>query len=328
MQELLKNRNFWLKVILVLVIAFGAGIPLFFPVYYLYVLETIYIGAIIAIGYNICMGNAGQISLASAGFFAIGAYGTGILMRAPFDLSFWIAWPIAILIATGLGWLTGLPALRVGGHFLALVTLGLVQSLWLILVNWEKVTGGSGGIRVPAPTLAGVRFSTGSNSTYILCFVVLLLLLLCAHNIMSSRVGRTFNAIRLNEPAAEASGINLTIYKTTAFAIHAFYAAVAGGLNAVIIGYLDPYEYSIWASINHLIYIVVGGMGSLAGSIIGPVVIVALLELLRFLKETKLLLYGVLLLGFLIFMPQGIVGGLKQLGALVLKYIRRSEGTV
>ncbi|OGP96098.1 MAG: hypothetical protein A2157_19140 [Deltaproteobacteria bacterium RBG_16_47_11] len=316
MTDLLKNRRHWFKITLTMLIGFAAIAPLFVPGYYLYILETIYVGAIITIGYNICMGNAGQISLASAGFQGVGAYGTGILMK--FGLSFWSAWPIAIVIGTVLGWFTGLPALRVGGHFLALITLGLVQSLWLVLVNWEKVTGGSAGMRMAAPTLGGMTFSLGSGGAYILCFVSFILLTLCARNIVSSRIGRTFNAIRLNEAAAEASGINLTIYKTTAFAIHAFYAAVAGGLTGVIVGYLDPNEYSIWTSITHLTYIVVGGMGSIVGSVVGTVSLVVLLEGLRFLKELKLLIYGVLLIVFLIFMPQGIVGGLKEVGRAIL----------
>lgn len=295
---------------LVLVIAALAVAPFILSSYALHIVMTMGIAVILALGLNILMGYAGQVSLANAAFFGIGAYGVAVLGNT-FGVPFYVALPLVALVTAGIGFVVGLPALRVSGHYLALATLAFVSTVQVILINWVSVTGGSPGFSSSREGL-GIGALEDDRAYYFLILIVTVLMVLLAIRVIDSKTGRAFMAIRDNENAAEIMGVNLTWYKTKAFAINAFYCAVAGGLQTGLVRFLDPYEFGLWPSIWHLLYIVVGGLGTITGSVLGPLVLVALPETLRALAEYRELVFAFVLLLTLIFMPRGIAGAIKK----------------
>lgn len=294
--------------VLVLVLVLAAA-PWVVSPYLLQILSTLGIAVILALGLNILMGYAGQVSLANAAFFGMGAYGVAVLGG---PLTFWLAVPLVAVATALVGLLVGLPALRVSSHYLALATLAFVWTVQVVLVNWVSVTGGAPGLATSRAGM-GLGVFAGDRAYYLLVLAVTVAMLLLAVGIVRSKTGRAFTAIRDNENAAEIMGVSLARYKTMAFAVNAFYCAVAGGLQAGLVRFLDPYEFGLWPSIWHLLYIVVGGLGTIAGSILGPVVLVALPEALRTFAEYRELIFAVVLLLTLIYMPAGLVGLLGPL---------------
>ena len=282
------------------------ALPFLLSPYGLHIAMTLGIAIILALSLNLLMGYAGQISLANAAFYGIGAYTVAIFGNV-YGVPFWIALPLVGFLTAGVGLIVGLPALRVSGHYLALATLAFVSSVQVILVNWVSVTGGSPGFNTSRTGL-GISYLEDDRSYYFVIAVVTVVMVILAVRIIDSKIGRAFMAIRDNENAAEIMGVNLTKYKTMAFGINAFYCAIAGGLQAGLVRFLDPYEFGLWPSIWHMLYIVVGGLGSVLGSILGPLVLVALPESLRVFAEYRELIFAVVLLLALIFMPEGIAG--------------------
>lgn len=283
-------------------------VPVLASSYALHIAMTMGIAVILALGLNLLMGFAGLVSLANAAFFGIGAYAVAILGNT-YSVPFWLALPVVALGTAGIGFVVGLPALRVSGHYLALATLAFVSTIQVILINWVEMTGGSPGFSTSRKGL-GIGGLEDDRAYYGVIVLVTLLMIGLAIRIIGSKTGRAMMAIRDNENAAEIMGVDLTRYKTQAFAINAFYCAVAGGLQAGLVRFLDPYEFGLWPSIWHLLYIVVGGLGTIAGSILGPLVLVALPETLRAFAEYRELVFAVALLLTLIFMPEGIAGAL------------------
>lgn len=298
------------------VVAALALSPLFLAGYAVYILAMICLAVILALGLNLLMGYAGQVSLANAAFFGIGAYAVAIFTMR-YGVSFWVAVPMVGLLVAALGLVVGLPALRVSSHYLALATLAFVWTVQVILIDWSSMTGGSPGMSLGRDKM-GIGWLTDVQYYYVI-LVVTVLLVLAARNLIDSRTGRAFMAMRDNENAAEIMGVNLARYKTTAFAINAFYCAIAGGLHSGLVRFIDPYEFGLWPSIWHLLYIVVGGLGSIVGSVLGPLVLVALPEVLRGLDEYRQLFFALVLLLTLIFMPNGLAG-------VVHKYWARRTG--
>ncbi len=288
-----------------------AVLPAVVSSYALHILSTLGIAVILALGLNILMGFAGQVSLANAAFFGIGAYAVAVLGNG-YGVTFWLALPLVALLTAGIGFLVGLPALRVSSHYLALATLAFVWTVQVVLINWVSVTGGSPGLTSSRSGL-GLSAFRADWTYYLLILAVTTVMVVLAVNIVHSKIGRAFTAIRDNENAAEIMGVNLAKYKTLAFAINAFYCAVAGGLQAGLVRFLDPYEFGLWPSIWHLLYIVVGGLGSIPGSILGPLVLVSLPEALRGFAEYRELIFAVLMLLTLIYLPNGIAGGIDRL---------------
>jgi ABC-type branched-subunit amino acid transport system ATPase component/ABC-type branched-subunit amino acid transport system permease subunit len=279
--------------------------------YTVHILTTMGIAVILALGLNLLMGYAGQVSLANAAFYGIGAYAVAILGNR-YGVPFWVAVPVVGIVTAFIGLVVGLPALRVSSHYLALATLAFVWTVQVILIDWVSMTGGSPGLSTSRSGL-GISFFQDDKRFYFLILVVTILMIVLALNIINSKIGRAFMAIRDNENAAEIMGVNLAKYKTMAFAVNAFYCAIAGGLQAGLVRFLDPYEFGLWPSIWHLLYIVVGGLGSVLGSVLGPLVLVALPETLRAFAEYRELIFAFVLLLTLIFMPQGIAGKLEDL---------------
>ncbi|MEQ1804524.1 MAG: branched-chain amino acid ABC transporter permease [Burkholderiaceae bacterium] len=298
-----------------IVLALLAVAGAFLGSYPIYLLSLAMINVIAALGLNLLTGNSGQISLCHSSFMAVGAYVT-TLLTLHLGLPFWLAIPIAAALAAGLGALLGLPASRLQGIYLALATLGFLQIVQIVIEEFADVTGGVRGLKVPNPALLpGMRI--GFYPMYLIVLGVCGFAIWTARNLLASRAGRELNAVRTSPHAAQALGVSVARVKLAAFALSALYAGVAGGLMAVVVGFIDPNEFGVSAALRQITFIVVGGMGSVAGSVIGAAVLSALPEVLRPVKEYSDVIYTLILLGFLIFMPHGLVtlwhAGLRKL---------------
>ncbi|MGC9323463.1 MAG: branched-chain amino acid ABC transporter permease [Desulfomonilia bacterium] len=268
--------------------------------YYIYLSNVILVHVILAVGLNILVGYTGQISLGHAGFFAIGAYGTALLMTH-LPMPFLLAVIIAGLIAALFGFIIGLPALRLEGPYLAIATLGFGLTIMHIIGTWE-VFGGRMGIHAPPlemgiPQLGMSLVLNTDMKLYYLILAITILMVIGGKNLMKTRIGRAFVAIRDDDIAAEVMGVNLTIFKTLSFAVSAFYAGVAGGLFAFVVRFFDPFTFNLILSIVFLVMVVVGGLGSILGAVMGAVLITYLqFDLLKNMGELPYL--GDLLVSF------------------------------
>ena len=241
-------------------------LPFFVNNYYIYVANYIAINIIVAAGLNLLVGYTGQISLGHAGFFAIGAYGTIILMtKAGFP--FLLALPCAAFVSGCFGFLLGLPALRLDGPYLAIATLGFGLTITQIIGRIE-LFGGREGIHAPDITIGSWVLDT-DKEFYFLLITLTIFLLLFMRNLIKTRVGRAFIAIRDADIAAQTMGVNILYYKTLAFAVSAFYAGIAGGLYAFVLKFIEPEIFTLMMSIMFLAMVVVGGLGSMMGAIAG-----------------------------------------------------------
>jgi branched-chain amino acid transport system permease protein len=296
-------------------------LPLWAENYYLFLLNLIMVHVILAVGLNILVGYTGQISLGHAGFFAIGAYAT-VFLISHFHLPFIIALPVAGLIAAFFGFLLGLPALRLEGPYLAIATLGFGLAIMHIIGRWD-IFGGRMGMQAPPldfgiPQIGLSIILDSDIKMYYLILTIAILMVVGAINLMKTRIGRAFVAIRDSDIAAEVMGVNLTIYKTLAFAVSAFYAGVAGGLFGFVLGFFDPFTFNLILSIIFLVMVVVGGLGSVLGAIMGATLITYLqYNLLKNISEAPYI--GDLLVSFS--RKWFTVVGLENFGSIVLGLI-------
>jgi len=315
---------FWLSALIVGLAIF----PFFAKNYYVYVANFMAINVIVVVGLNLLVGYTGQISMGHAGFFAIGAYSTVALMiHAHFP--FLLALPTAGLIAALFGFLLGLPALRLEGPYLAIATLGFGVTITQI-IGKIKLFGERQGLHAPELTIGPWHIETDKDFYFVLIPITILLVLL-ARNIVKTKVGRAFIAIRDADIAAETMGVNLTFYKTLAFAMSAFYAGVGGGLYAFVLRFIEPELFSLFMSVMFLTMAVVGGLGSMMGPIAGACLLAWLdLQLrnilsipyigewLKMLSENyfsitgvsniQLIIFGLILVLIMLFEPLGIFG--------------------
>jgi len=310
-------------------------LPAFIPSYYIFLFNLTLVHVIMAVGLNILVGYTGQISLGHAGFFAIGAYGTALLM-SKMQVPFILAIVLAGFISAFFGFILGLPALRLKGPYLAIATLGFGMAVMHVIGQWE-VFGGRTGIKAPPLDLGipqmGFHWIIHSDiGKFYLILIITILMILGARNIMKTRVGRSFVAIRDSDIAAEVIGVNLPIYKTLSFAISAFYGGISGGLFGFVLGFFDPFTFNILLSIIFLVMIIVGGLGSIVGSIFGAILITYLqFSLLKNIAEVPYfgtfilaiskrwltvvglenfnsVALGLILIGIMIFEPLGMYG--------------------
>jgi branched-chain amino acid transport system permease protein len=296
-------------------------IPGIAPSYILYLISLALIYAMVAIGLNLLVGHTGQISLGHAGFFAIGAYASALLTFR-LGLPTIVALPVAGLLTAAVGYLLGLPALRLTGPYLAVATLGFGLAVPQLIVWQGSWTGGSSGLHsLPLASLAigplSVVFRTDQDFYY-LALGMLILLTIFARNIVSSHTGRAFVAIRDSELAARAMGVSLVRYKTTAFALSAFYAGIAGSLYAYLLHGISPEDFTVLLSIDFLTMIVLGGLGSVSGALSGAFLLTLLqnmltrLPVLRDFKNLYIVVLGVVLILTIMFLPQGIAGAARR----------------
>ena len=231
----------------------------------IYIVNLITINALVAIGLNILVGYTGQISMGHAGFFAIGAF-TTIIFILNYGFPLWVALPVAGFISAAFGFILGLPALRLKGPYLAIATLGFGMTITTIIKHMEFF-GGRMGLQAPKLYLFGTQMK--DIHYYYVIMIIAVVMVIGALKLIKTRVGRAFIAIRDSDIAAEAMGVNLTYYKTLSFAVSAFYTGIAGGLYALILGFINPEGFTMIMSIAFLAMVVVGGLGSIMGSIAG-----------------------------------------------------------
>lgn len=281
--------------------------------YYLQVIITGFIWAIAVYGLNIILGYAGQLSLGHAGFFGIGAY-TVALLTADAGWAFWPALAAALVLSVIAGYLVGFICLRSRGHYFAIFTLAVGVIIHLVLQKWESLTHGHiGVIGIPKPDGIGPIDFEDSVARYYLALGFLVLAALGARNILRSLLGHSMVAVRDSEELATAVGIDSMAVKRLAFALSTAYAGVAGGLYASYIGYLGPEIASIDMTFFMLLYLLVGGAGSIAGPIIGTLAVYGMTQVLQATQEYQMLVFGPLLVALIIFFPAGLAGGLRRL---------------
>lgn len=280
-------------------------LPWFLEDYTLYVVSLTLVHTILAIGLNITLGYAGQVSLCHASFFGIGAYTTALLLAQGW--SFWLVLPLSGLVASFFGTIVGFPALRWKDHYLALITLGFNTIIFLVMLQEGELTGGPTGITgISRPSIGPLTFTPDLNYYYVLLFFSILAFA-SSYWIATSKWGRAFTSIRLNEVAAQAHGVSLRNYKLLAFAIGAFYAGVGGGLFAPLLRYISPDAFTFFISLEFLVMVVIGGMGRIEGPIIGAIIVTMGPEVLRMAESVYLIIYSLLLILVMLFMREGLV---------------------
>ena len=263
------------------------------------------LNAIMAISVNVISGITGQLSLGQAGFEAIGAY-TVIALTESVGIPLPLSILLAALVAAFAGFLIGFPTLKLEGDYLAIVTLAFGEILRVVLVNLKDLTGGPNGKQFS--TILTTSLEHGAMISYLAIIGTLILIIILLHNFIRSTYGRAILAVREDEIAARSNGISVFRYKMIGFVIASFIAGVAGGLYAPFLGFIQPKQFDFNASINDLIYVVFGGMGSVTGSVIAAFSLTILQEALRILKDYRLLIYPVLLILMMLFRPQGLLG--------------------
>ncbi|MGZ5306363.1 MAG: branched-chain amino acid ABC transporter permease [Actinomycetota bacterium] len=316
------------KVIVVLVaIGVLATVPLLLGAVISEVLGTVMVFMLLGLGLNIVVGYAGLLDLGYVAFFGFGAYAMALLTggtlntttgsAAPafgMDLNFYVAIPIVVLLAAGVGLLIGAPVLRLRGDYLAIVTLGLGEMVSILISsNWLKpLVGGPQGMRnITDAEIAGFSFRDPQHFFY-LALAFMLLAAFVSWRLANSRIGRAWNAMREDEQVADAMGISTTRFKLLAFATGGAVGSVGGALFAVKIGSLAPSSFEIIVSITALAIVILGGMGSIPGVVVGALVLIGLPGLLREFEEFRLLIYGAALVSIMILRPQGIVPNIRR----------------
>ncbi len=263
------------------------------------------INTIMAISVNIICGITGQLSLGQAGFMAIGAYSC-IIFTQNFGIPMYLSIALAGLFTALSSVLIGFPTLKLKGDYLAIVTLGFGEIIRVLLVNFKDLTGGPNGIRFTDP--AAVNMTLYADLSWYVIISVLLLIIILLQNFLRSTYGRAILAVREDETAAASSGIGVFRYKMIGFVIASFVAGIGGALYAPFLSFIKPDLASFNRSIDYLIFVVLGGMGSITGSVIAAFVLTFLQEILRFLQDFRLVIYPIILILVMLFRPQGLLG--------------------
>lgn len=307
---------------LIILAAVLAVLPLLLPnSFYMDVAIRIAINAIVVIALNLLMGYTGQISLGHAGFFGIGAYASAMLTT-----HYNVAPILALLVgaaATGLlAFILARPVLRLKGHTLAMATLGLGIIISIVITNEVAYTGGPDGMSVPGMTVGSFSID-GDKSWYTVVSLLLLAVTWCSLNLINSPVGRALQAIHGSEIAARVAGVDTVRYKVKVFVLSAVIASLAGSINAHYVGFVTPGVASFFHSIELVTMVVVGGMASVFGSIVGATLLTILPQLLSQFEGWETVVYGVILAACMIFMPRGLVPTLaarrRRAGAAAVK---------
>jgi branched-chain amino acid transport system permease protein len=297
-----------------LALAALAGLALAWPLvaspYFVFLATLILVNGIVAMGLNLLSGYTNQLSFGHAGFLAIGAYVTALLGIHASGVPV----PLALLgagLATALvGLALGIPCLRLEGLYLAMATLAFGFVVVEAILGLDAITRGNDGLKVPVARLG--PWALGSEwARYYLVLVVTALMAGSALNLVRTRTGRAFLAIRESEIAARASGIDVARYKTVAFVVSAFYTGVAGGLFAFVVGFLSPDAFDVFLSVDFLVMVIVGGLGSVPGSLVGAAVVTVLHDSLAAFQNYRPLLFGAIMVACMLFMPGGIAGAVR-----------------
>lgn len=337
----IKGKQSSLKILLLLIACVGIPTLMYTGVlpssnYIMLLLAFICVYSVITSGLDLLFGYSGQVSLGHAGFFAVGAYVSALLSltRGDFGLIAWCGFSlppflsmlIGATVAMGIGIALALPSCRLVYHFLTLFTIAFGQLINLLCATATSVTNGySGLISIPKMSLFGYRLNNNFKF-YLFALAVLVIVLLIKRHIISSRVGRAFIAIRDNPQAANGCGIDLTKYKVTAFAMSAFCAGLGGAMYAHLITFISPETFVYTQSVAFMTMLLLGGNGSFAGPIIGAATITILQESVQALADYQKLIYGILLLIAVLFMPRGFNGLMKDIrGRMARRHMRKTR---
>jgi branched-chain amino acid transport system permease protein len=305
-RALLTHRLAWLVILGITVLV----LPLLFPsAYYYRVGALVFIFALAALGLNLLMGFAGQVSLGHAGFLGIGGYAVAI-GPTHLDLPPWLALVAGAALSGIVAAVVGRPILKLRGHYLAVVTLGFGLLIAIVLANEAGWTGGPDGMPVPRLTLFDWRVR-GSDTWYWISAATFILGALLALNLVDSTRGRALRAIHDSETAAAVLGVDVARQKLAVFVVSAIYTSIAGSYLALFNGHITPDIAGFLRSIELVAMVVVGGMGSIAGSLVGAAVLVILPQALTVLHDYEQMMLGLILMGFMIFLRRGIVPSLR-----------------
>ena len=306
------GHTFWYSALMALLLA----APWVFPEYWLAQLTFVLIYSVAGLGLMLLAGFTGLFSMGHAAFLGVGAYTQAVLTNAG------VPFPIALACAAGLsaavGLVVGLPALRVKGIYLGIATLSFGFIVEEVLARWESVTGGNAGIHIKKPDIFGWVLETG-DQFYFLCLVITVVSTLGILNLLRSPTGRAFVAIRDSEISAQSMGIHLAYYKTLSFALSAGLAGIAGALYAHKLQFISPDQFNILQSIDLLLMIVIGGVGSVHGAFLGAIFLITMPQAISLFKDylpaavgqapgLQGLVYGVVLIAFVLFEPMGLYG--------------------
>lgn len=303
-----------------LLVAAGLVLPNFFGQYGNFIVASILIYSLVALSLTILIGYGGQISIGHAGFWALGAYGSALVvvkLGAPFALGVLAGG----LIAACFGAIVALPALRVQGHYLAIATLAFALFVQQVLFEWESLTGGRSGLSVPRPSLAGYEIASDYAYNYLLLAIVVLFAWM-TENFRKSHSGRALIALRMSPIAAQSAGINRARHLILAFVLSAFYTGISGALYAHLIGFLSTDTFTLTNSLAFLTMSVIGGVGSYLGAVLGAIYLTLAPEVLRELKDAEMIVYGISLILCLAFLPGGLVSLPERLAALKRRLVR------
>jgi branched-chain amino acid transport system permease protein len=288
---------------------FAALLPLISNRYTLFVGNAMLIQIILAVGLNLLVGYSGLLAFVNGALFGVGAYAVALLCSA-WHVPYWLALPVAGLVSLAIGVAVALPAIRLSGLYLALASIAFAQfALWAFM-HWDAVTGGPSGLKM-APVDFGPFAPSSELGQYYLSLIAAIAIFWLTRNLLHSRIGRAFVAIRENETAAESLSIDLTRTKTLAYGLSALYAGIAGALFAPLLGLVVPESYDLFQVVFQFAMIVVGGLGSLTGSVLGAALMVWLQEGLRAFKDLQEIAFGGLILLTVLFLPGGIAGLLR-----------------
>lgn len=316
------------KLLAIILVVIAALVPLVVSDDYIVrVLIMSGIFLILTLSLNLVTGYTGQFCLGWAAFYGIGAY-TSALLVMKLGFSFWLSMPLAGLMSALFGILLGIPTMRLKDIYLAITTLGFGEIIRLIMLNWTDLTRGSMGLPgIPSPTIFSYEFSSNIPYYYLILALVLITIF-SVRRIIDSRVGRALIAIREDDLAAKTMGIDITGYKILAFAVGAFFAGIAGAFYAHYTSFIDPHTFSFSESITILAMVVLGGMGSIWGSILGAVVLTVAPEALRGLSDYRMIIFGLIMMLVMLVRPQGIMGKGRDKGSSRSRTRRQGGGKV
>ncbi len=283
--------------------------PFAFSLYQTNIMITALIYVMLALGLNIVIGLGGMLHLGYIAFYAVGAYTYGILNRF-FGLGFWAALPLGAILAVVAGILLAVPVLRLRGDYLAIVTLGFAEIVRIVINNTAPLTGGPQGIGgIPRPGFFGIQMNlqAATTYTYFILVAVVLLTIFVVWRFENSRLGRALVAMGEDDIAAEAMGIDLTRTKVIAFALGSLWAGLGGVIFASRTTFINPASFTVWQSVIVLCCVVLGGMGSIPGAIVGALGLILIPEYLRAFSDYRMLMFGAILIVMMVFRPDGLI---------------------
>ncbi len=311
--RLMQERRIYMP-ILVGTALFALAFPLVFSTYQTNIMITALMYVVLGLGLNIVVGVAGLLDLGYVAFYAVGAYSYALL-NMHFSLGFWTVLPIGAMLAATFGILLGFPVLRLRGDYLAIVTLGFGEIIRLILENWTEFSQGPSGIsNIPRPGFFGLEMSLDTAILYLyyLMIAMVIFTIFVVNRLQNSRIGRAWFALREDEIACQAMGIDKTRTKLTAFALGATWAGMVGVIFAAKTTFVNPASFTFLESAIILCIVVLGGMGSIVGVIIAALVLILLPEYLRAFSDYRMLVFGATLVIMMVFRPQGIIANIRR----------------